>query len=751
MKITQRWLESHIAIDSADIELINKTLHNLGFPIAEFYPNKLGDKFKIAKILEINRHPNADRLSVCQVTDDENTYQIVCGAQNLYINQHTVLALPGAVLPSNTEIKISKIRGVESYGMMCSGAELGIETINDGILDLNQVHPGMLADESLNPEGAGWNIEVTFNRSDMLSVRGIARELAAGGIGKLQDLNIRLDYPNTTSIIKNELSESICPLVVFAKVNLTNISTPDKIKKRLAIQSSKSHTLPVDVTNYIMYDIGQPMHSFDADKVQGQLIIRLSYEGEEIELLSSENIKLQAGVPVIADDLGLVSIIGVMGGARTACTEETKVILLEALSINREYFREFAPKNIDTVAKGINIDTVAKGMFMRGVDRSAPIYGMNLALDILKDCGASVSSIQQIGGVKEYVIDVDEELITKIIGHSDINISTCLERLDIKYNSANTAIVPPWRYDVHTSHDLAEEVARIYGYNNIGISNHELRASINLLSNVSVIANCLAMNGLHEILTSSLINPTPSFEGISILNSTKKLRESLIPGLLQSYLSQTSRRIMQWVGIFEIGSCFKQENQVITQSEKLAVLLNAQCPKYITNNSIEYYFDLICDLTKDGRNYTFVQTDNVPSYIHPNIYRDIYYSNSKVGYIGALNPSVTYPINKRKEQIYVLEMKLPDSLDQMRRCDSSADSQSWRDITLIYNHSPRHLYTRLKNVESSISYIDYISQYNNALTFRIWISSSSITKEAIDQITQKYIDQAVHLGATLQS
>ncbi|MFN7640799.1 MAG: YtpR family tRNA-binding protein, partial [bacterium] len=337
MKVPLNWLTKHLQTDARDEDIITR-LTSLGLVVdGVTAPGKAFDGFIVARITSAAPHPQADRLQVCQVETGTETLQIVCGAPNARAGLTVVLATEGAVVPSN-QMVIGKavMRGVESRGMLCSAAELGLEGDTQGIIELEEGIPlGTPFAQYMGLDTLILDVDVTPNRGDCLSLRGMARDLAASGVGALAMLQIKVIPATTTETLPVTLSSvaenEACPLFMGRVIKgVKNGPSPQWLQNALRTVGIRSISALVDVTNYMAFDLGRPMHVFDTARLKGGLNVRLSEDGEQLEALDDKTYTLPKGLPVIADDAGLVSLAGIMGGKTSGCSLETTDVFLES-------------------------------------------------------------------------------------------------------------------------------------------------------------------------------------------------------------------------------------------------------------------------------------------------------------------------------------------------------------------------------------------------------------------------------------
>ena len=366
MIITIPWLKEHLNTKASEQEIINH-LTNIGLEVEGIKENS-GDMgaFKVAKIIKAEKHPNADKLKVCDVTlGDKEIIKVVCGASNAREGLVTIYAPPGAVIPkTNFELKIAKIRGVESKGMLCSESELNLSNESDGIIELKNNEKKIGKSYFNTKSEKSIDISITPNRADCLGIRGIARDLSSAGVGKLIQLKSKKIKQSAKHSIKTSIAKEKKPgCTTFGSCyikNITNKESPNWLKKKLIALGLKPISAVVDITNYVMFDLNRPLHAYDADKINKEIIVRDSKEGEDFEALDNKKYKLKKGMCVISDKLGVLGLGGIIGGISTSTEINTKNILLEAAY--------FSPSSIRKTARELNINTDAKYRFERGIN-----------------------------------------------------------------------------------------------------------------------------------------------------------------------------------------------------------------------------------------------------------------------------------------------------------------------------------------------------------------------------------------------
>ena len=422
MIITIPWLKEHLKTKANEAKIIEQ-LTNIGLEVEGI--KESSDKlreFKVAKILKTEKHPNADKLKVCDVSlGDDKVIKVVCGASNAREGLVTIYAPPGAVIPkTQLKLQIAKIRGIESSGMLCSESELNISSESDGIIELKNKEKEIGESYFNNKKERIIDISITPNRADCLGVRGIARDLASSSLGsllKLKKIAIKKNYkhPIKVSISKDKnhgcLSFSSC----YIK-NITNTNSPDWLKDKIISLGLKPISAIVDITNYIMFDLNRPLHAYDADKIDQEIIVRASKEGEIFKALDNKEYKLKKEMCVITDKSSILGLGGIIGGVKTSTELDTKNILLESAY--------FTPSSIRKTSRSLSISTDAKYRFERGIDPNSLQEGLEAATAlIIKICGGEASRFTSAGSVakKKLIINLDVEKFKKVVGISIAN------------------------------------------------------------------------------------------------------------------------------------------------------------------------------------------------------------------------------------------------------------------------------------------------------------------------------------------
>jgi phenylalanyl-tRNA synthetase beta chain len=460
MKVLRSWLKDYVDINLPNDELAEQL--SLSGTLVEAVGAFIDEQVVVGEIKDIKRHPNADRLQVAVVYNGAEDLQIVCGAPNIEVGQKVPLAQIGSVLPEG-EIRQAEIRGVESFGMMCSEVELGLGDDHSGIKILPaEWEAGKKISEYLNGD-AIFELEITPNRGDCLSHLGVAREIAATLNAQLKTIPAEVKGETEQKIEVENPNLELCPQYYALPISGVRVAeSPDWLKNRLKAVGQKPINNVVDVTNYILLDLGQPLHSFDAKKVEGKIVVRTASENEMIVTLDGTERKLNDDMLVISDTVKAIAIAGVMGGMNTQVDQETTDIILEAA--------EFEPVSVRKTAKTLKLSTEASYRFERGIDSGRVEEALRKAASIIKQiAGGKIGQISFSGQVPvKSRIEIEFEKINNLLDLelSHIEIEKILDRLGFEVSN-NGATIPLWRHDVAISEDLVEEVGRIYGLNKI--------------------------------------------------------------------------------------------------------------------------------------------------------------------------------------------------------------------------------------------------------------------------------------------
>jgi phenylalanyl-tRNA synthetase beta chain len=718
MIITIPWLKEHLNTKVKDSEIIDH-LTNIGLEVEGIKEN-FGEMnvFKIAKILKAEKHPNADKLKVCDVTiGNKEILKVVCGAPNAREGLITIYAPPGAVIPKTKfELKIAKIRGIESRGMLCSKSELNLSDESDGIIELKNKEKEIGKSFFRNKSEKSIDISITPNRPDCLGIRGIARDLSSAGVGKLiqtkrKKIKKKEKHAIKTSIIKENNQGCIAFGSCYIK-NITNKESPDWLKNKLIVLGLKPISAIVDITNYVMFDLNRPLHAYDADKINKEIIVRNSKDGEDFEALDKKKYKLKKGMCVISDKLGVLGLGGIIGGATTSTELNTKNILLEAAY--------FLPSSIRKTARELNINTDAKYRFERGIDPNSIQEGLELATElILKICGGEASKFvvtgqsTQVNKIIKFEIEKFEKLIGIPITISETN--KILSSLGFKCKKEKKYLkveIPTWRPDINLNEDLIEELIRIKGFNNIKLIEPEKKRTQETLNFKQKLFHlsqrAVASKGYLEAVTWSFTDSkidkhfSKGEKEISIFNPISSdldvLRRSIFSNLAIQ-LKKNQDRGYEDLSIFEIGPTFFGKNpgeqQVVIGGLKSGKVNKKSWLDKERNIDI---FDIKSDVIKTllelgiDQKDLFV-SDNTKNCYHPGRSGSINLKTEKgphLAYFGEIHPAIIKNIDFKDLNIFGFEIFLKNmpepnkKLRQSKKSFQTSDFQkSERDFAFV--------------------------------------------------------------------
>jgi len=579
MKFTLPWLKDHLETDASLGEIVDK-LTMIGLEVENVEDKAdLLKPFVIASVISAEKHPNADRLKVCMVDiGDGNPIQVVCGAPNARTGMKGVFSAPGTFIPGkNITLTVGTIRGVESRGMLCSAAELMISDDHEGIIDLPADAPvGKSYVEWAGASEPVIEINLTPNRPDCTGVSGIARDLGATSIGTYND---KIPKPAKSSFpcpVKVTLdfgkTPSLCPAFGLRLVRgVKNGPSPDWLQKQLTAIGLRPINALVDITNFITFDRGRPLHVFDADKVHGNLAVRRAKNGEKLLALDGKTYTLDEAVCVIADEKGVESLSGIMGGEATGCSETTTNVLVESA-----LWDEF---NIAQTGRKLGINSDARYRFERGVDPAFMLPGLELATQMVLDlCGGEASEIIVAGDPtpKEKIIDFPLSELPRLTGLKLplADLRRVLEKLGFFTAGQGERVkvaVPSWRPDIHGRADIVEELVRIVGVDRVPstrFAREQARKPVltAIQNRTRKAKRALAARGLLEAVTWSFVSKREAelFGGggpeLALANpiaaELSDMRPSLIPGLIMA-AQRNADRAFPDTAVFEVGQIFK--------------------------------------------------------------------------------------------------------------------------------------------------------------------------------------------------
>jgi phenylalanyl-tRNA synthetase beta chain len=667
MKISENWLRTWVnpAIDS---ETLSDQLTMLGLEVDELAPvAKPFTGVVVGEVLTVEQHPDADRLRVTTVNiGSGEPLQIVCGAPNVRAGMKAPVATIGAVLPGDFKIKKGKLRGVESQGMLCGASEIDLEDKIDGLLELPADAPvGINIREYLKLDDNVIDISITPNRGDCFSIRGIAREIAVINQLQMNEPDIKSVEATIADEKKVVISTEGTPRYLGRVIKNVNVkaATPEWMEQALARSGIRTHSILVDVTNYVLMELGQPMHAFDLAKIEGTVHVRQAQPQEKLQLLNDQEVELQEDIMVIADDQKALAIAGIMGGLASSVTDDTTDIFLESAF--------FAPLAIAGRARRFGLHTDSSQRYERGVDFELPLIAMNRASQLIQELAGgefgpiTVAEKTEILPKRE-AIELKQAQVDQLLGYqltADF-IADALTRLGcevtVKAEGEWNVVPPSHRYDMAIYQDLIEEVARIDGYDNIQISLPsmdvqlakyqdrfeiaELRQTIVTLGYQEAISFSFADAKLEKQLNPQ-VNPlmlaNPISSDLAAMRST--LLSSLIPCVQYNLNRQQSR-----VRFFELGLRFDYQNaksiEDLKQIPTLAlVAVGSQQPEswHVKPQPMDF-FDFkgeIEEILAAGRvKVEYVRSER--AWLHPGQSAEILVDGQSIGYLGRLHPSL---------------------------------------------------------------------------------------------------------------
>ncbi len=741
MKFTVDWLKNHLDTKFNNNQIIDK-LTNIGLEVESFESSTSElDTFIVAKIINAKTHPNADRLKLCDVDiGSDKTIEVVCGAPNAKNGLLTVYAPPGSIIPKNQmKLSVSKIRGVTSYGMLCSESELLLSNESDGIIELKKnKYENKIGEKYFkNTSEKVIDLSITPNRPDCLGVRGIARDLSAAGAGKLKiNKKSNLKYRGNQNInvtIKKEKAQGCTIFGSCLIKGVTNKESPKWLKDKIKSLGQKPISAIVDITNYVMFDLNRPLHAYDADKIDNEIIVRSSSKGESFEALDNKKYILENDMCVISDRSGVLGLGGIIGGTRSGTEYSTKNILLESAY--------FLPRSIRKTSKQLNIDTDAKFRFERGIDPLSIEEGLIKASELIKQiCGGEISNldVKKIDNYKKTIINFDPFLFEKTTGFNVENkeLIKILEKLgfDVSKNKKILKlVVPSWRPDITQSIDIVEEIVRIKGYEHINTSEPiktRLKPTLNYYQKLfHFLQRSVASKGYLETVTwsftDSKINQLfkENDEEIPIVNPISSdlnvLRNSIFPNLL-FYLKKNLDRGFKDISLFEIGPAFKGKNPgdqltVIGAVRAGKVSRLSWSDKERTVDTFDVKKDLIQSLCEAGIDKDdIVIDDKTPSYYHPGKSGGVYQNKNEknaLAYFGEIHPNIIKKLDIKTESLVIFEICLDyikESKQKIKDLKSeykfSDFQKSERDFAFIINKNfkSQELVNIIKSVDNKL-------------------------------------------------
>ena len=711
MQVSLRWLRDYIDIEMSPEELADKvTMAGLEVDsINEVTPGF--SSVVVAQILSVKPHPNSDKLSLCQVTTGDEIFPIVCGAQNMRINDIVPLAKVGATIPGGYTIKSSRLRGELSEGMLCSEEELGIGEDATGIMILpKDLALGEDLASALNLKDITLDIGITPNRSDCLSIIGVAREIAAltGQKVRYPEITLSEEKDNIHDVTSVRIMDpDLCPRYTARMIkNVTIKPSPSWMRMRLEAIGLRAINNVVDITNFVMMELGQPLHAFDYRYLEeGRIVVRGSQEGEEFMSLDEKSRILRAETLMICDGVKPVAIAGIMGGLNSEVVDDTETVLLESAY--------FDPSNIRKSSRSLGMSTDAAFRFERGIDPEGVVRALDRAAQLIADLSGGTicknyideypKKIPTVKNIPLRVQKVNEILGTDIAGDA---MKTIMERLEMsvtEVEGGNYQVTPPsFRVDIFREIDLTEEIARLYGYNKVPLSIPSTTAESELENRKEILTNHIRLilngYGYSETINYSFSSP----ESVNILGYKKAdrsrrfvrirnpltedmsvMRTGLVYGLLDIMKKNVNVGNFD-LKIFEIGKVFiaQEDGELPVEEERVSALLtgsryddlwhfkDVRADFYDLKGCMENLFDEL------GIHDIQYKSDIELAFLHPGRSCRIVTGDNELGFLGEVHPDVTRKIDINPRAI-VFELDLHMLLNLF------SESKAYRDIPKV--------------------------------------------------------------------
>ena len=787
MKLSINFVKDYVDIpEDVDLKTLAEDMTNVGneYDSAEKLIN--ATNLIIGEVLECEMHPDSDHLHVCKVNVGNEVLQIVCGAPNVRKGLKVIVALPGAKLPGG-EIKKGIIRGVESNGMLCSIAELGLESKflkpedKEGIHELPQdAKVGEDPIKFMEMDDGVIDFELTANRGDLLSILGMAHEIAAIYDKKVKDIDLTHkengeDINKSFKVVRNTEN---CSIFLAKKVeNVVIKESPAFIKNRLIASGIRPINNVVDISNYVMLETGQPLHYYDADTLNGMLEVRMAKDNEKLTTLDDIERTLTPEDIVISDGQKAIGLAGVMGGLDTEITENTKNIIIEAAIFDSVKIR----KTSKTILR-----SEASMRFEKGLDPNRTYMAIERSCNLLeKYADATI-----VGGLVEESnanledtkIDIGFENINQVLGTSipQEAVLDVFRRLGFTYEvngSTATVSVPRRRLDISIKEDLIEEVGRLYGVNNIEGKIPESTKQGSYDKVTRQIRNKMVDLGLNETLSYILVNDKEAkdftkddTEIIKLLDPMTEerntLRHSILPSLFKIY-EYNKAHYNKNVSIFEIGKSFYKRKEEYGEEKKLACLMTGEFYLGVNNTKqVDFYIikgiaEELLDYLGYANRYSFVVNDSIPDTFHPGKSAAISVNNDIVGFIGRVHPS------KAKEEIYVMEINLDKLLSKkvgkMKYKEVSKFPSVKKDLSVVVdkNVTAGEVATYIKKAAGSILIGSQVfdvytgagmeeNKKSLAYSLEFGANDRTLTDEEINQVLDKIIINLEKQGFNLR-
>ena len=783
MKLSTNFLKDYVDID-VDLHTLAEDMTKVGNEYDSAQPLINANGLVIGEVMECTMHPDSDHLHLCKVNIGDRVLQIVCGAPNVRKGLKVIVALPGAELPEKT-IKKGMIRGQESNGMLCSIAELGLESKflkpedKDGIHELPSDAPvGEDPIKYMQMDDGVIDFDLTANRGDLLSILGMAYEIGAIYDKKVKDVDLSHGHTdkNVNDDFKLKIDTDNCTMFLAKEVRNVKIKESSTfIKNRLIASGIRPINNVVDISNYVMLELGQPLHFYDYDKLHGMIEVRMAKEGEKLTTLDDIERTLTPDDIVISDGKESIGLAGVMGGLDTEITENTKNVIIEAAIFNSVRVRKTAQKIVRSEASN---------RFEKGLDPNRTYMAVERAAKLLEEYADG----EILDGTVEYnkenmsdkKIEITYQKVNDVLGTTIApkDVLDVFRRLGFTYTEDGKTVkvsVPRRRLDVSIKEDLVEEVGRIYGVDNIESKVPVTPIRMGSYDKTSrEIRNKMVDLGLNETLSYVLVNEKDaknytnddSIEAIKILTPLTEERTTLRCSIITSLYKIYEYNVAHYnkdVSIFEIGKSFYKKGDTYNEENKIACLMTGEY-YYGINNSKKVDFYIIKGIAEElldflgyGGRYSFVVKDNMPEQLHPGQSAMISVNNDIVGLIGKVHPEIT------KEDVFVMEINLDKLLakktGKMKYKEISKYPTVKKDISILVDKSvtsndiavaiKKSAGSLLLNTEVFDVYTGKgIEEGKKSLAYSLTFGTNdrTLTDEEINKVLEKIIERLSKIG-----
>ena len=783
MKLSTNFLKDYVDID-VDLHTLAEDMTKVGNEYDSAQPLINANGLVIGEVMECTMHPDSDHLHLCKVNIGDRVLQIVCGAPNVRKGLKVIVAMPGAELPEKT-IKKGMIRGQESNGMLCSIAELGLESKflkpedKDGIHELPSDAPvGEDPIKYMQMDDGVIDFDLTANRGDLLSILGMAYEIGAIYDKKVKDVDLSHGHTdkNVNDDFKLKIDTDNCTMFLAKEVRNVKIKeSPTFIKNRLIASGIRPINNVVDISNYVMLELGQPLHFYDYDKLHGMIEVRMAKEGEKLTTLDDIERTLTPDDIVISDGKESIGLAGVMGGLDTEITENTKNVIIEAAIFNSVRVRKTAQKIVRSEASN---------RFEKGLDPNRTYMAVERAAKLLEEYADG----EILDGTVEYnkedmsdkKIEITYQKVNDVLGTTIApkDVLDVFRRLGFTYTEDGKTVkvsVPRRRLDISIKEDLVEEVGRIYGVDNIESKVPVTPIRMGSYDKTSrEIRNKMVDLGLNETLSYVLVNEKDaknytnddSIEAIKILTPLTEERTTLRCSIITSLYKIYEYNVAHYnkdVSIFEIGKSFYKKGDTYNEENKIACLMTGEY-YYGINNSKKVDFYIIKGIAEElldflgyGGRYSFVVKDNMPEQLHPGQSAMISVNNDIVGLIGKVHPEIT------KEDVFVMEINLDKLLakktGKMKYKEISKYPTVKKDISIVVdkNITSNEIAVAIKKSAGSLllntEVFDVytgkgIEEGKKSLAYSLTFGTNdrTLTDEEINKVLEKIIERLSKIG-----